>query len=577
MRRRCVFLFGLLFVCSLSVVATADTDPFYKVLPLVLRCGDDAPVEIWSGGSLIDTDTIPFGYSFQYPPLGPGGVPLDVEYNEVAPQLLGQGKNVGMQLSLYDVVDISGGQLSMVSAQEIAFSGVVVRASGTFDGGPVITYSTGYDGSPGGPAGGAVTGGNVKLHARDVAVTGVDPQGWSIDSHGSGLLTGSGGDICVVAKNGNATFAGGLTAECVSQSPTPDDSDGALFINVSHHTVLTDEPKGLDLDLFSLWPGGVELNAGGHTLLPRFPDNFDPVLNPGDGDPLFTLGEYQFCSRGAVLYESSDPNALVYVLPAEPLRDFPDEINGRLMPSVLYDDSRENDIIRVWDVRPHDENEFKRDWTPDQQTGEFGAAMVDVDVQNTLVVLHERYASGRRMNEEYEPNDAVVVLDAAVAAYSDNRFFSIGTEYVSGYFDSLVEFDEEALVEGGSEWTFRFEVENLTPRYDALWDWLSYNFEFWDADFTQRLTSFPLVTWGDYVFGASQYSGGVLTFYPSAGERHDGGTTGTYYFTVDLSAVNGGLPGSFGIRQVATMPIPEPGSAALLLLGGALGLRRRRR
>ena len=68
----------------------------------------------------------------------------------------------------------------------------------------------------------------------------------------------------------------------------------------------------------------------------------------------------------------------------------------------------------------------------------------------------------------------------------------------------------------------------------------------------------------------------VLLFFMSdpEPERHVKGATHTYSLELDLSKINGGEPGAFGLRQIAV--IPEPSAAVLGLLGLPL-LRRRRR
>ena len=94
-----------------------------------------------------------------------------------------------------------------------------------------------------------------------------------------------------------------------------------------------------------------------------------------------------------------------------------------------------------------------------------------------------------------------------------------------------------------------------------------------------------------FTLGANNgaYNSGALDMnlssnYNASFITNNGGTTTTAYTALSSAAVNGKAylnlhTTSFGggeIRGFLT-PVPEPGSAALLVLGGAMGLARRRR
>jgi len=142
-----------------------------------------------------------------------------------------------------------------------------------------------------------------------------------------------------------------------------------------------------------------------------------------------------------------------------------------------------------------------------------------------------------------------------------------------GYFDKVVTFTDDDL--DGEPWTLDFRVQNTTP-----WCWSDYHFEFWNEDFTERLVDFPLLQYSDEIFLNEAFPGpycgeGVLEFW--APNWQCPYTTNQFLLRIDLSGINSGLPGSFGIRQVATT-VAEPVTMLGLVLGiGGVGAYIRRR
>lgn len=136
-----------------------------------------------------------------------------------------------------------------------------------------------------------------------------------------------------------------------------------------------------------------------------------------------------------------------------------------------------------------------------------------------------------------------------------------------GFFDKLVTFTADDL---GGPWALDFRVTNTTP-----WCWSDYHFEFWNEDFTQRLASFPLLLAVADLFQNQSFDGQTLAFW--APDEQCPGQTQQFVLTFDPALVNGGAPGSFGIRQVATT-VPEPMTMLGLFLGlSGLGAYLRRR
>jgi hypothetical protein len=114
-------------------------------------------------------------------------------------------------------------------------------------------------------------------------------------------------------------------------------------------------------------------------------------------------------------------------------------------------------------------------------------------------------------------------------------------------------------------WTLAFSVKNLTP-----FDWSDYHFEFWNADFTQRISNFPLTVgglwpnpngpWHNQFFQNNAFDGSVLSFWGPDNQNRV--VTNGFTLTMNLSQIGT----SFGIRQVATTT-PEPGTLTLLGVG----------
>ncbi|MCG8359359.1 MAG: hypothetical protein MI920_27655, partial [Kiloniellales bacterium] len=114
------------------------------------------------------------------------------------------------------------------------------------------------------------------------------------------------------------------------------------------------------------------------------------------------------------------------------------------------------------------------------------------------------------------------------------------------FFDKVV--TPEAFDTG--EWTLIFDVTNTTP-----WTWSDYHFEFWDPNFSSRLSNFPLVVsstiipvgpWQSDTFQNSAFDGSILSFWEPSSLGP--GVTGRFNLTMDLDQI----AAPFGIRQVAT-------------------------
>lgn len=134
-----------------------------------------------------------------------------------------------------------------------------------------------------------------------------------------------------------------------------------------------------------------------------------------------------------------------------------------------------------------------------------------------------------------------------------------------GFFDKRIDFTLDDL---DGPWMFDFRVHNTTP-----WEWSDYHFEFWNEDFTSQYQNFPLLSWDNDIFQNDSFDGSIVQFW--APDWQAVCETSQSLLLIDLSLVNAGQAGSFGIRQVATT-VPEP--CTLLLLGtGLAGIVRYRK
>jgi len=128
------------------------------------------------------------------------------------------------------------------------------------------------------------------------------------------------------------------------------------------------------------------------------------------------------------------------------------------------------------------------------------------------------------------------------------------------FFDKVFTFDNDDL-NNNSIWLLDFRVHNTSP-----YVWSDYHFEFWNADFTQRYQTFPLLDWSSSIFMNSYFNGSVLEFW--APDSQGPCETNQFLLKINIGSIT--CPTSFGIRQVATT-IPEP--SCFLLLGiGLVGI-----
>ncbi len=124
-----------------------------------------------------------------------------------------------------------------------------------------------------------------------------------------------------------------------------------------------------------------------------------------------------------------------------------------------------------------------------------------------------------------------------------------------GFFDKVVTFTEDDL---DGPWVLDFRVLNTSP-----YCWSDYHFSFWTEDFAEPLLDFPLENWGNNLFLSNSFDGQEVQFWAPGSQCP--GQTNQYLLRIDPRLINNGLPGSFGVRQIATT-VPEP----LTMLG--LGL-----
>jgi len=137
-----------------------------------------------------------------------------------------------------------------------------------------------------------------------------------------------------------------------------------------------------------------------------------------------------------------------------------------------------------------------------------------------------------------------------------------------GYFDKVVNFYNG---DPTATYDLHFYVTNLTP-----YTWSDYHFEFWNADFTQRLANVSITalysdTFANHSLADKDGVSNTVAQFWAPGWLA-AGQTGEFV----ISGIPGSVDGSFGIRQVAT--VPEPETYAMMLAGiGLLGAVARRR
>ena len=175
----------------------------------------------------------------------------------------------------------------------------------------------------------------------------------------------------------------------------------------------------------------------------------------------------------------------------------------------------------------------------------------------------------------------MIPYSSLVPLYPDSGDKAIVT--ASGtYFDKVVTYTG---FNSGDLFEFEFQILNDTA---ACYDWRDYHFEIWNDDFTARQQApwaSPNPNSGNLpTLASDQFTGlvihpNVATFHSFAGsgERHEYGVVGTYTLRMELYSFNNTGAGSFGLRQVATTAVPEPGSMAIFGLGVSLVVAARRK
>lgn len=147
------------------------------------------------------------------------------------------------------------------------------------------------------------------------------------------------------------------------------------------------------------------------------------------------------------------------------------------------------------------------------------------------------------------------------------------------YFDKLVTYSGIAQ---GELTEFEFQITNNTPHA-----WRDYHFEIWNTDFTARQQApwaspnppdFIPTLYSDQFTGLDIHPN-VAAIYSAqnSGERHSIQEVGTYTLRMELYSYNNTGNGEFGLRQVATAAVPEPGSLAIFGIGCSLVMAVRRR
>lgn len=170
------------------------------------------------------------------------------------------------------------------------------------------------------------------------------------------------------------------------------------------------------------------------------------------------------------------------------------------------------------------------------------------------VIIKETYGEDNLIPFPSHDGNAVVDNDPSEGV----RYFDKGVELTAG--------------EAG-KWDFVFEITNDTP-----YRWSDYHFLFYTDDtFMTELdveSTDILFGWSNTVqFQNTDLSGNELQFWSPA--HHEIGATHTYQLALDLDALRAATGNDFGIRQVATTPIP--GTVALMGFGLAAGFVARRR
>lgn len=188
-------------------------------------------------------------------------------------------------------------------------------------------------------------------------------------------------------------------------------------------------------------------------------------------------------------------------------------------------------------------------------------------------------ANGVTVTESYGESTLIPYISLN-AILPDAGHMAIVTPSLT-YFDKVVSYTGIAQ---GDLFEFEFQITN-----NSMHDWKDYHFEIWDTGFTARQQApwaSPNPPANLSTLFSDQFTGlaihpNVGTFYsaPGSGETHSILEVGTYTLRMELYSFNNTGDGAFGLRQVATTAVPEPGSMAIFGIGCSLAMvmRRRRR